>query len=212
MTTETATSKTKKPAFIAYSVRDRGSEQKAATAPHKSSLLRTLGALVLLGSIGAALLDYVFKVQATETWGRGANLLRFFAFFHTGVAFLSLIIQSAAAKTALEKLGLGKTISTLPATLAGGSFLALIAPGLAMAALARAAEAAVRNSLFRAGYEICYTPVPAAQKSGRARDYRVGGDGQPLGGAQLINLCKQESAGIGCRVAAYKKRLIASRC
>ncbi len=140
------------------------SETAPASAPYKSSLLVTLGGIVLLGSIGAALLDYVFKVYATDTFVRGSNLLRVFALFHAGVALLSFLLQSAAAKLFLEKFGLGKTILTLPATLATGSFLALMAPGIAVAAIARAAEAAVRGSLFRAGYETCYTPVPAAEK------------------------------------------------
>ena len=58
----------------------------------ESILLRTLGAIVLLGSIGAALLDYVFKVYAADEWGRDNDLLRFFAFFHTGVAVVSCVM------------------------------------------------------------------------------------------------------------------------
>ena len=133
-------------------------------APHRSALLQTLGAIVLLGSLGAALLDYVFKLYATAGLGRGSELVRFFALFYAVVAVSSFVLQSVAAKRILEKFGLGKTIRSLPATLAGGSFLTLVAPGLTLVVLARAAEAAVRGSLFRAGYETAYTPVPAAEK------------------------------------------------
>jgi hypothetical protein len=143
---------------------DAAGRPAASPAPHRSALLRTLGTIVLLGSLGAALLDYVFKVYATDMLGREVNLLRFFAFFHAGVAVASFVMQSTLSKWALEKLGLGKTILTLPATLAGGSFLALLLPSAWVALAARAAEAAVRGSLFRAGYETCYTPVPAAEK------------------------------------------------
>ena len=51
-----------------------------AQAPY----LRNLAALVLLGTIGAALVDYVFKAQAVETFGRGDSLLRFFALYYAG--------------------------------------------------------------------------------------------------------------------------------
>lgn len=139
-------------------------ETGSPAAPHRSSLLRILGTIVLLGAVGAALLDYVFKVYATDRLGQDNDLLRFFAWFHMGVALLSFVMQSVGSKWALEKLGLGNTILTLPATLAGGSFLALLAPGAWVVLGARAAEAAVRGSLFRAGYETCYTPVPAAEK------------------------------------------------
>ena len=69
--------------------------------------------MVLLGSVGAALLDYVFKVYATETWGRDDDLLRVFAFFHTGVALVSFVIQSTGSKLFLGRFGLGKTTLTL---------------------------------------------------------------------------------------------------
>src|SRR3970282_1527110 len=39
--------------------------------------LRNLAGLVLLGTLGAALLDYVFKAQAVAAFGAGEGLLRF---------------------------------------------------------------------------------------------------------------------------------------
>jgi ATP:ADP antiporter, AAA family len=156
----------------------------------RSPLLVTLAAIVLLGSIGAALLDYVFKVYATQTWGRDHGLLRFFAIFYTGVALVSFLLQSAAARISLAKFGLAKTISALPATLLGGSFLSLLAPGAAVAAAARAAEAAVRGSLFRAGYETCYTPVPAPEKRPAKAFVDVASEkGGDAIGAAIILLC-----------------------
>jgi hypothetical protein len=139
-------------------------EQGGHSAIPRSALLTTLAGTVLLGSIGVALLDYVFKVYATESFGRGHDLLRFFAFFHTGVSLLSFVFQSFGTKLFLEKFGLGVTVSALPATLLGGSVVSLVAPGMVVLAAARAVEAAVRGSLFRAGYETCYTPVPASEK------------------------------------------------
>ena len=63
------------------------SDEDKAGAPRRSALrvlpdapyLRNLAALVLLGTTSAALVDYLFKAQAIETFGRGDNLLRFFA-------------------------------------------------------------------------------------------------------------------------------------
>ena len=163
---------------------------EALKAISRSSLLLTLGIVVLLGSVGAALLDYVFKVYATEAWGRGSDLLRFFAFFHAGVALLSFFMQSTAARVFLQKFGLGKTVLTLPGTLVGGSFLALLIPGAVVAAAARAAEAAVRGSLFRAVYETCYTPVPAAEKRLAKTFIDVGSErGGDAVGAAIVLLC-----------------------
>ena len=44
--------------------------------------------------MGATLIDYVFKVQAVETVGRGEALLRFFAIYYAATALLSLIVQA----------------------------------------------------------------------------------------------------------------------
>ncbi len=58
----------------------RSALRVVAEAPY----LRNLAALVLLGTTGAALVDYLFKAQAVETFGRGDNLLRFFALYYAG--------------------------------------------------------------------------------------------------------------------------------
>ena len=174
----------------------QGVPAKAAVrAISRSSLLLTLGLVVLLGAVGAALLDYVFKFYATEAWGRGSDLLRFFAFFHTGVALLSFLMQSAVAKVFLQKFGLGKTVLTLPATLLGGSFLALLISGFVAAAAARAAEASVRGSLFGQVYETCYTPVPAAEKRLAKTFIDVGSErgGDALGAAIVLVVYKNRA-------------------
>lgn len=67
--------------------------------------LRYLAGLVLLGTASAAVLDYLFKVVA-ETFGRGANLLRFFAIFYTCAQILTFLTQTFLTRPALEKLGL----------------------------------------------------------------------------------------------------------
>ena len=95
-----------------------------ARAPY----LRNLAALVLLGTIGAALADYVFKAQAVETFGRGESLLRFFAIYYAGVSLLSFIVQTTASALALERLGLGLTASTPSLALAAGGLVGLIVP------------------------------------------------------------------------------------
>jgi len=126
--------------------------------------LRTLAALVMLAAVSAALLDFAFKFSATEHFGKGPELGRFLALFYTGSALLTFLLQSLVSNKALETLGLGKTMAALPATAAAGSCLALLFPGIDLLTAVRGAEVGVRNSLFKSGYEVCFTPLPAAQK------------------------------------------------
>ncbi len=150
----------------------RPARPPAATAPARSGLkvlattpyLRLLVALVVLATIAEGALDYVFKFEAKTEYGSGPALLRVFALFYTGISLLSFAAQSLLSRPALERIGLARTAGTLPWTVAVGGGIALAAPGLIGAALARGAEAVARNSLYRASYELLFTPLPPAEK------------------------------------------------
>lgn len=126
--------------------------------------LRNLAALVLLGTTGAALVDYLFKAEAVETFGRGDHLLRFFALYYAGTSIIAFVLQTSTTRMILEKCGLGATASTPSVALLLGSITGLIAPGFSSLLAARGGESIFRSSWFRAGYELFYTPIPAEQK------------------------------------------------
>jgi hypothetical protein len=130
----------------------------------KAPYLRTLAILVLLGTVSAAMVDYVFKAQAVQFYGKGDNLLRFFAIFYGGAGVLTFVVQMLLAGASLDKLGLSRTVGTLPLAVSAGGLGALVAPGLVSATIARALEAVSRGSLFRSGYELFYTPIPKREK------------------------------------------------
>ena len=131
-----------------------------AEAPY----LRHLAALVLLGTTGAALVDYLFKAQAVETFGRGDNLLRFFAIYYAATSLITFVVQTSSSRFVLERFGLALTTSTPSVALLAGSIGGLVAPGFGSMVVARGGESVFRGSLFRAGYELFYTPIPAAEK------------------------------------------------
>ena len=151
-----------------------------ASAPY----LRNLAALVLLGTIAAALADYVFKVQAVEAFGRGDALLQFFAFYYAGTSLLAFVVQSFSAPLVLEKLGLAVTTATPSLALVIGGIGGLIFPGLGGAVVARAGESTLRGSLFKTGYEIFFTPIASHDKRAAKSIIDVGFDrlGDAVGG------------------------------
>jgi len=57
-----------------------------------------------------------------------------------------------------------RTVSTLPYAMTGFSLLALFVPVTGTATVARSAELVTRNSLYRAGYELLYAPLPTDKK------------------------------------------------
>ena len=127
--------------------------------------LRSLAVLVLLGTLSAALIDYVFKAHAVATFQQGEELLRFFAIFYMVIGLLTFVLQTALGRVSLEKLGLAKTVATLPCAVVVGALGMFFTPGLASASVARAGEAVLRSSLFRSGYELFYTPISLPGKT-----------------------------------------------
>jgi hypothetical protein len=156
-----------------------------ASSPH----LRNLAGLVLLGTTGAALVDYLFKAQAIESFGRGDTLLRFFALYYAATSLLAFALQTSASHKFLDRFGLAVSAGTPAGALLAGSLASLVAPGLGSLLVARAGESIFRSSFFRAGYELFYTPIPLRDKRAAKTLIDVGFDrlGDGLGGA-LVRL------------------------
>ena len=155
-------------------VRESAEPKEARVRPRPASSLKppaqdaryltTLAALVLISSISAVLLDFAFKFSASDTFGKGPALVRFFALFYTGVALLTLLLQSLVSHRVLEAAGLGWTMGMLPTTVIGGGLLSMLFPGINLLSAARAAESSVHSALFRAGCEVCFNPLPTPEK------------------------------------------------
>jgi MFS family permease len=129
-----------------------------------SAYLRTLVSLVLLVTVSEGLIDWVFKARAAASMVRGEELLRLFAAFYTGVGLLTVVVQAALSRPALERLGVVRSIAVYPAAVGLGGLGAIAWPGLPSALGLRASESVLSNSLYRGGYEVLFTPVPPRDK------------------------------------------------
>jgi hypothetical protein len=130
----------------------------------RNAHLRNLAALVLLTTLGAALLDYVFKATAVAEVGRGDALLRLFALYYGAQSLFTVLSQVALSRTVLERLGLAPAVGSPALAVAAGGLGTLAFPGLSSVLAARASEYVCRMSLYRSAYELLYTPVPAQEK------------------------------------------------
>src|SRR5262245_3440309 len=104
---ETAAGSSGHPA-MSSAVEDAPSETRRSplTVLGDAPYLRNLATLVLLGTTGATLVDYLFKAQAIDTFGRGDNLLRFFALYYAATSVLAFVLQTSASRWMLERFGL----------------------------------------------------------------------------------------------------------
>lgn len=153
----------------------------------QSALLRNLGIVVVLGAVGAAALDYVFKAEVVAVSKNGP--LRVLAIYHLGTSVVTALMQILAAQPVLKNLGVARTIATLPLTVTGVGLGTIFIPGLYPAMIARGAEMVMRSSIYRAGYELLYAPLPEHEKRSAKVVIDVGAEriGDLLG-AQIVAL------------------------
>jgi len=129
----------------------------------KSHLLRRAGLVVVITAVAAGALDYVFKADIVRGGSR-SHLLHSLAVFYTVTNVITAIVQIALSGPVLTFLGVPRSVSTLPYTVAGFGILSLFIKVPTMATVARGAELVTRNSIYRAGYELLYAPLPPDQK------------------------------------------------
>jgi AAA family ATP:ADP antiporter len=160
--------------------------------------LRNLVAFVVLATMAEVFIDYVFKARASLAFGGGEDLLRLFAVFYTVVALFTVVVQSTLGRITLQRLGLARTVALLPSVLTLGGVGALAVPGLMSAAIARGTEAVLRNSLYRPGYELLFSPIGQRQKRATKTIVDVGfvrlGD---VAGAAIVQLTLFVAVGTG---------------
>lgn len=150
--------------------------------------LRNLALLVGLASFTELLVDYVFKAEASARFSGSGALLAFFGSFYTGLSLLALAVQAAFSKRSLDRLGVSGTVALHPLATALGAAVALVRPGLASILIARGANGVLRDSLFRSGYELLYTPLPPERKRATKAVIDVGADklGAVLGAGVVL--------------------------
>jgi hypothetical protein len=123
----------------------------------------TIAATVLLTSAGSAIIDFLFKSQASASLGTGPNLLRFFAAFYGVLQVLTFIAQTETG-VLTNRLGIRRTIETLPAGVGLTGLLALLFQGWPPVIALRGIESVLRASFFRNAYELLFVPMDPGER------------------------------------------------
>ena len=153
-----------RPAGPAALSQERSAEMLPRDAFRRSGYLRQLALLVVLTAVVEGLLDYIFKASASIRFTNGDELLRFFAAFHLIAAMLTIAVQLVLLRTLLDRAGIGRSVALLPGGIAGGATVALLMPGAIILFALRGLEMVLRGSVFRAAYELLFTPVSPNEK------------------------------------------------
>ena len=130
----------------------------------QNPLLRDMGLVVALAALLAALADYLMKAEAVAYFGKGPQLVRFFGLFYSGTGIGAVLLQTFLGAIVIKRLGLGGSVASHPAVVGAAGLLGFVLPTPWRGVLPRSLDVVVRNSTFRAGYELLYTPFAEATK------------------------------------------------
>ena len=155
-------------------------------------LLRDLALVVALAAALAALTDYVLKAEVVSWFGRGESLVRFFGLFYAGTAFVAFLLQAVLGRAILARIGLGGSVASHPLLVGAAGVLGFIAPVPWRAILPRGLDVTLRSSIFRAGYELFYTPLAETSKRAAKSAVDVSADclGKGAGAALIVLLTR----------------------
>jgi hypothetical protein len=133
------------------------------SAIFRNPYLVSMAGLMLATSMVDALLDYALKSSAASVL-EAEHLINFFATFYTVTGLAAFLVQVSFGERVLRRWGLGGAMAFLPVAVAVTGIGATLVTRLATVAIARAADTITSNSIFGAGFQLLYTPVPADQR------------------------------------------------
>ena len=150
--------------------------------------LQWMAAASLMLAVIDALLDFAIRAAADASNPSGEELVRFFGFYYTGIGLATFVLQSLSSERLLARFGIGPAMSVLPASVGAMGLTALFVPGLASAVALRGVAAVLANSVYRTGFELLYTPLPARVKRPTRTLVDVGGQrlGDVVGGGVIL--------------------------
>jgi hypothetical protein len=154
------------------------------------ALLRDLALVVAIAAALAALVDFVLKAEAVAYFGKGEDLVRFFGLFYAGTGLAAFLLQATLGRFVLRRLGLGGAVASHAAAVGAACLLGFVVPGPWRGICSRGLDVSVRGSVFRAGYELFYTPLPESTKRSAKSVIDVAADcfGKGAGAAVILML------------------------
>jgi hypothetical protein len=130
----------------------------------RQPLLRGLALVVVLAAALAALTDYMLKSEAVAHFGKGPALVGFFGLFYSATGLAAALVQSLLGRWALLQFGLAGSVASHALVVGAASVVGLALPAPWRGLAPRSLDVTTRNSLFRAGYELLYTPLAQTTK------------------------------------------------
>jgi len=123
-----------------------------------------IAAVIALSAIITTIVDYQFKMIASETFSDPGKLVEFFGIFYAAVGFVSLIMQFFVTGNVLSRFGVLIGLLILPVMLIFGAVAILIFPVLASVVLAKFSDQTFKFTINNSTLELLWLPVPLERR------------------------------------------------
>jgi ATP:ADP antiporter, AAA family len=130
----------------------------------RSSHLRWMAAIIILTVMTGSFIDFQFKTVSWQAFDNQAELTAFLGKFYGRMSLLAFFVQALLAQRLIRLLGVGGALPVLPAILAVGSGIMLMAPGLLAGMVLRGGDMIFKYSLDRTSRELLFLPIPLVLK------------------------------------------------
>ena len=120
-----------------------------------------IATIVALSAIVTTLVDYQFKMIASSSFPKEADLVAFFGTFYSIAGAASIIMQFFITGPVLSRFGVLLGLLILPFFLILGSTSILLAPVLLSASFAKFSDQTFKFTINNSSMELIWLPVPA---------------------------------------------------
>ncbi|MEE8437196.1 MAG: cyclic nucleotide-binding domain-containing protein [Candidatus Neomarinimicrobiota bacterium] len=139
-------------------------KSKAGLKPRLDPFLIGIAVVIALSAVVTTIVDYQFKMIASETFPDAGKLVEFFGLFYAVVGFVSLIIQFFVTGAVLSRFGVLIGLLILPVMLIFGSVTILITPLLFSVVLAKFSDQTFKFTINSSTLELLWLPVPLEKR------------------------------------------------
>lgn len=134
---------------------------QAKTKKPKDPFLLGIMGIVALSGIVTVLVDYQFKMIASDTFPDESKLVAFFGLFYSISGACSIVMQFFVTGPVLSRFGILIGLMVLPFFLILGSVAFIVVPVLISATIGKFSDQTFKFTIFGSSMELLWLPVPA---------------------------------------------------
>jgi len=126
--------------------------------------LKGIAIVIALSAVVTTVVDYQFKIIASNTFPAEGDLVSFFGNFYALTGFASLFVQFFLTGPILSRFGILMGLLTLPLMLTFGVAAILISPVLLSATFAKFSDQTFKFTINSSSLELLWLPVPGEKR------------------------------------------------